>query len=133
MGETGYAVCAPTPTAWIMAALKDMQRGWTTEYDNHTEDYSASDAKGWVTLHRSAWETTRGKDTNTGLLPRQVNIKALPMIKLLIDGRRCMALVDSKCSKTLMYKLAYCSWRPREAKVVTADRKTLTSLSIGTR
>ena len=30
----------------------------------------------------------------------------------------------------LMCKLAYHSWRPREAKVVTADGKTLTSLGI---
>ena len=54
------------------------------------------------------------------------------MIKLLIYGWICTALVDYGCSKTLMCKLASHSWRLREAKVITADVKTLTSLGVGT-
>ena len=54
------------------------------------------------------------------------------MIKLLVDGQRCMALVDTRCSKTLMCKSVCCSWKPRKAKVVTAERKTLTKLGVGT-
>ena len=52
------------------------------------------------------------------------------MIELLADGQRCMALVDSGCSKTLMSKSVCRLWRSREATVVTADRKTLTSLDV---
>ena len=80
----------------------------------------------------SLWEMSWGKDTSACLLPRQVNIEALPVIKLLVDGWRCIALEDSGCSKMLMCKLAYCSLRSRKAKVVTADRKTLTSLGVDT-
>ena len=68
----------------------------------------------------------RGKDASAGLIPRQVNIEVQLMIKLLIDGRKCMALIDSGCLKTLMCKLVCRMWRPREVKVVTADGKTLT-------
>ena len=32
----------------------------------------------------------------------------------------------------LMCKLVCCSWRPREAKVVTADGKSITCLDVGT-
>ena len=72
---------------------------------------------------RVSGKQLKGKETSTGLLPRQVNIEVLSVIELLADGRRCTALVDSGCSKTLMWKSACRSWRPREAKVVTADRK----------
>ena len=75
---------------------------------------------------------TQREDASAGLLHREVNIETLLVIKLLVDGRRCTALVDSGCSKTLMCKSACHSWRPREIKVVTADRKTLTSLGVGT-
>ena len=61
MGETRHPVRAPTTTTRIMAAPKDMQRGRTTGCDYRTEGYGASDAKGWVTLHRSAREKTQGK------------------------------------------------------------------------
>ena len=44
-GETRYAVCAPTPATWIMVALRGVQQGQTTGYDNCAEDYRALDAK----------------------------------------------------------------------------------------
>ena len=61
VGETQYATCVPTPTTWAMAASRDIQQGQTTRYDVHAEGYSASDAKGWVTLLQSVQEMTQGK------------------------------------------------------------------------
>ena len=57
------SVCCPC------ANLNYLDNGWTqgrvtrtsNGYDDHAEGYSASDAKGLVTLHRSAWEMTQGK------------------------------------------------------------------------
>ena len=51
MVETLYAVHASTLSTWIMGASRDMQQEQTTGYDDHAKGYSASDAKGWVTLH----------------------------------------------------------------------------------
>ena len=109
-----------------MAVLSDVQRGRTTGYNNCVEGYSTS------LYIRVPRKRLRGKDASASLLLRQVNIEAQPMIKLLVDGQRCIALVDSRCSKMVMCKSACHSWRPREAKVVNANGKTLTSLGVGT-
>ena len=41
-----------------------------------------------------------GKDVNASLLPKQVKNKARPVIRRLVDGQQCPALVDTGCYKT---------------------------------
>ena len=49
----------------------------------------------------------------------------LPAMKLFIDKRERMALVDSGCSQTLVSKAVCHWWRQKEVGVLTTDRRTL--------
>ena len=68
----------------------------------------------------------RGEGVSASLLPEQVKNWQLPIAKVLVDGRVCMALVNSGCSQTLVSKAMCRRWRQKEVRVLTADGRTLT-------
>ena len=54
------------------------------------------------------------------------------MIEAVVNGKKCMALVDSGCSQSFMTGSECNSWSWQASDVLTVDGKTLRSNGIGT-
>ena len=67
----------------------------------------------------------RGKDISISLLLKQVNNETHPIIRVLVDGYQCMALVDTGCSKTLMSTSVCHYGKFQNIDILTADGKIL--------
>ena len=73
----------------------------------------------------------RGEGVSASLLPEQVKNRQLPVVKVLVDGRECMALVDSGCLQTLVSKAVCRWWRQKEVGMLMADGRTLKCCGYG--
>ena len=58
--------------------------------------------------------------------------EALPVIEVVVNGKRCMALVDSGCSRSFVTESVCNPWSGQASDVLTLDGKTLRSNGIGT-
>lgn len=56
---------------------------------------------------------------------------ALPSVRMLVDGRPCVALIDTGCSCCLVYKPLCKSWDPRAVSVVTMNGQNQSCVGVG--
>ena len=52
-------------------------------------------------------------------------------MKVHVDGQECTALINSRCSQTLVSKAVCCVWKWKSAGVLTADGRTLNCRGYG--
>ena len=68
-----------------------------------------------------------GGGISISLLLDRLNTKKLPSMKVHVDGQDYTALIDSRCSQTLVSRAMFHFWKRKSAGVLTADGKTLDS------
>ena len=73
----------------------------------------------------------QGRDVSATLSPFKLK-EVLPIIEAVVNGKKCMALVDSGCSRSLVTGSVYNPWSWQASDVLTDDGKTLRGNGIGT-
>ena len=92
---------------------------------------SVIDAAVPVTLHRLVREKNRGEAICASLLP-QLRIGAvLPVAELRVDSIIRVALIDSGCSRCIVYEPCCASWERKNVSVVTVNGQKQNCEGIG--
>ena len=73
----------------------------------------------------------RGREVSATLFPFKLK-EALPVIEVVVNSKKRMALVDSRCSRSLVTESVCNPWSGQASYVLTVDGKTLRSNSIRT-
>ena len=94
--------------------------------------YTLSSLKqNWASYEELFEKRKRGQKINATLSPFKLK-EAFPVIKVVVNGKRRMALVDSGCSRSLVTELVCNPWNGQASDVLTVDGKTLRSNGIET-
>ena len=72
-----------------------------------------------------------GQEVSATLSPFKLK-EALPVIQVVVNGKRCMVLVDCGCSWSLVTESVCNPWSGQASDVLTVDGKTFHSNDIGT-
>lgn len=108
-----FATSVVLPTTWQRIAYRIVKRDWTVWYAKSLRSI-ASDVYSIAVL-RKCW---RGEVL---ALVSFLNTKKFPSIKVCVDGQECTALIDSRCSQTLVM----CRFWKQKSGILTSDGRAL--------
>ena len=78
------------------------------------------------------WETGPGQGAGVNLSPKQKLNEALPIIQIYVNVTLCSALLDSSCSRTIVFVGLCHTWKEKGVRVTTISGKMRTCYRVGT-